>query len=344
MWRIATATYSPGKSPPGPAPAVERDELEADHPRWRRVLLVTPGDLVPVVSVVVTCHNHGRFLRDAVESVRQQTFRDFEIVVVDDGSVDDTPTVVANLQGIHCIRQAHQGLPAARNTGWRASRGNYLVFLDADDRLLPDALQSGVDHVRAHPTAAFVSGHYVMIDADGVQGSMRDRPCVTSDHYGALLRSNYIGMHATVVYRRETLRQFGGFDPSLPACEDYDLYLRVARLAPVVCHPDLVAEYRWHGGNLSRNNALMLGSVLHVLRRQRRHVRGHARYEDAYREGLAYWRHAFGDSLLWETARGVYTGASWFTTMRMLTILLRYYPGGLARGAAKTARRLSGFQ
>ena len=305
---------------------------------------MTQATLAPIVSVVITCHNHGRFLRDAVDSVSRQTFRDFEIIVVDDGSVDETPTVVANLQGIHCIRQDHRGLSAARNTGWQSSRGTYLVFLDADDRLLPDALQSGVGHVQAHPTAAFVSGHYVMIDADGVQGAKNDSPCVTSDHYGALLRSNYIGMHATVVYRRETLSQFGGFDPSLPACEDYDLYLRIARLAPVVCHPDVVAEYRWHGGNMSRNNALMLGSVLRVLRRQRRHVRGHARYEDAYREGLEFWRRAFGDSLLWETAQGVYSGASWLATMRMLAILLRHYPRGLARGAAKTARRLSGLR
>jgi glycosyltransferase involved in cell wall biosynthesis len=294
----------------------------------------------PVVSVVITCYNHGRFLRDAVESVRRQTFRDFEIIVIDDGSVDETPTVTASLEGIRCVRQANQGLSAARNTGWRASRGRYVVFLDADDRLLPPALQFGVDAALAHPEAAFVYGHYAMIDGDGVQRVIDHRPCVTSDHYRALLRSNYIGMHATVVYRRETLSRFGGFDPSLRACEDYDLFLRIARAATVVCHPDLVAEYRWHGANMSRNNTLMLGSALRVLRRQRPHARGHTAYEAAYREGVAFWQGLYGEALLDDVARRVYGGASWATTIWMLTVLLRYYPRGVARQAARVARRL----
>jgi glycosyltransferase involved in cell wall biosynthesis len=215
-----------------------------------------------------------------------------------------------------------------------------VVFLDADDRLLPPALQFGVDAALAHPEAAFVYGHYAMIDADGVQRVIDHRPCVTSDHYRALLRSNYIGMHATVVYRRETLSRFGGFDPSLRACEDYDLFLRIARAATVVCHPDLVAEYRWHGANMSRNNTLMLGSALRVLRRQRPHARGHMAYEAAYREGVAFWQGLYGEALLDDVARRVYGGASWATTIRMLTVLLRYYPRAVARQAARVARRL----
>jgi glycosyltransferase involved in cell wall biosynthesis len=296
-------------------------------------------DSTPAVSVVIPCHNHGGFLRDAVESVRRQTFDDFEIIVVDDGSVDETPAVAAQLVDVHHIRQTHQGLSSARNTGWRASRGRYLVFLDADDRLLPHALRAGVDHVTAHPAAAFVSGHYVMIDADGVQGAKRNRPCVTADHYGALLRSNYIGMHATVVYRRDAFSQFGGFDPALRACEDYDLFLRMTREAPAMCHPEVVAEYRWHSGNMSRDNALMLRCALDVLGRQWQHVRGHRRYEDAYREGVVFWQRLFGEQLLDDVRTRVDTGAAWSTTLRMLAVLLRYYPGGLARRVARLARR-----
>lgn len=293
----------------------------------------------PVVSVVIPCHNHGGFLRDAVESVRRQTFEDFEIIVVDDGSVDETPAVASPLPDVHHIRQAHQGLSAARNTGWRASRSRYLVFLDADDRLLPNALQAGVDHATAHPAAAFVSGHYVTIDAAGVQIGKHDRPCVTSDHYGAMLRSNYISMHATVVYRRDALSQFGGFDPALRACEDYDLFLRMTRRAPAMCHPEVVAEYRWHGGNMSRDNALMLGCALDVLGRQWKHVRGDRAYEAAYREGVAFWQRLFGEQLLDDVGTRVDTGAAWGPTMRMLGALLRYYPGGLARRTARVARR-----
>jgi glycosyltransferase involved in cell wall biosynthesis len=294
-----------------------------------------------LVTVVITCHNHGRFLRAAVESVRRQAFADPEIIVVDDGSTDTTPDVTASLRGIRCIRQAHQGLSAARNTGWRAARGGFVSFLDADDRLLPRALQAGMACAAAQPSAAFVSGHYVIIDAKGVRTTDRSRPCVMSDHYRALLSSNYIGMHATVLYRRETLERHDGFDLSLPASEDYDLYLRVARREPVVCHPEVVAEYRWHGANMSRNSALMLSTTLRVLARQRAHVRGNPAYETAYRGGVAFWQGLYGDLLLDEVGRRLRTGAPWGVTAHMLGVLLRLYPLGLARRAARVTKRLS---
>jgi hypothetical protein len=193
----------------------------------------------------------------------------------------------------------------------------------------------------AQPSAAFVSGHYVVTDANGVRTSDLVRPCVMSDHYRALLCSNYIGMHATVLYRRETLERHGGFDLSMPASEDYDLFLRVARREAVVCHPEVVAEYRWHGANMSMNSALMLSTTLRVLARQRAHVRGNPAYEAAYRSGVAFWQGLYGDPLLDEVGRRLRTGASWSVTARMLAVLLRWYPLGLARRAARVTKRLS---
>jgi glycosyltransferase involved in cell wall biosynthesis len=300
---------------------------------------MSEGDAGSLVSVVIPCHDHGRFLREAVESVQRQTLPGIEIVVVDDGSTDETASVLAGLTGIHVIRQDCRGLSAARNRGWQASRGRYLVFLDADDRLPPTALEIGVAHARAHPEAAFVSGHHALIDATGAHTGTGSMTCVTEHHYRALLRSNYIGMHATVVYRRETLDRFGDFDPSLRACEDYDLFLRVARQAPIVCHPDLVAEYRRHGANMSRNRGLMLRSALTVLRRQRRHVRGRPADEQAYRDGVRFWRHLFGDPLLDEVPRAV-AAREWGRTARALIVLAREHPWGLARRALSVARRL----
>jgi len=293
-----------------------------------------------MVTVVITCYDHGRFLRDAVRSVWRQTFTDLEVIVVDDGSTDDTPAVAADLSEIQYIRQGHSGLSVARNTGWRASRGRYVSFLDADDRLLPDALRLGVACAAAHPDAAFVSGHYVVIDGSGLRLPGRPRPCVTSDHYQALLRSNYIGMHATVLYRHETLERYGGFDPSLPAAEDYDIYLRVARQAPVVCHPGLVAEYRWHGANMSLDSGLMLKATLRVLCRQRAHARGHDRLERAYGEGVRFWQQLFGEPLLYEVGARVRTGGSWSAIERLLAVLLRYYPLGLGRRTLRFTKRL----
>lgn len=303
-------------------------------------LTAARGDVSPPeVTVVITCHNHAHFLPDAIDSVRRQTFRDFELVVIDDGSTDDTAAVAARYRDARYVWQAHAGLSAARNTGAREARGRHVVFLDADDRLLPAALQIGMECAARHPDAAFVSGHYVVIDRHGHRVSDRRRQCVTASHYEALLRVNYIGMHATVLYRRETLERHGGFDESLPAGEDYDLYLRVARVEPIVCHPGLAAEYRWHGANMSLNSELMLTATLRVLHRQREHVHGHARLVEAYREGVSFWQRLFGEPLLDELARRV-RARSWGSVARLLGVALRHYPHGLAWRAGRFTRRL----
>ena len=178
-----------------------------------------------LVSVIIPCHNQARFLAEAIESVLGQIFRPGEIVVVDDGSTDDTSAVAAQYPDVLCVRQRKRGSSSARNAGLEATRHRYVAFLDADDRLLPGALVAGVSCIEAHPEFAFVSGHYRMISADGSPLHFQPCACAAKDHYLELLRGNYIGMHAAVLYRREFLKRVGGFDPALRHCEDYDLYL-----------------------------------------------------------------------------------------------------------------------
>src|SRR5215216_2873503 len=109
-----------------------------------------------------------------------------------------------------------------------------------------------------------------------------------------VLRGNYIGMHATVMYRRAALEAVGAFDTSIRACEEYDLYLRVARKFPVCQHNTLVAEYRQHGTNTTRDFGLMLRFALTVLRRQRKSAKGNQHYEQAYKSGVEYWYKWYG--------------------------------------------------
>jgi glycosyltransferase involved in cell wall biosynthesis len=283
----------------------------------KRLLSVTTK--TGLISVVIPCFNQAHFLGEAIESVLAQTYPSFEIIVIDDGSTDNTAGVATRYSGVHYIRQNNQGLSAARNTGLRHSTGDYLVFLDADDRLLPAALESGIAYLSVHPDCAFVSGHYRLIAADGTvlptwrekragteqyfmsgpyeligaDGAILNRwpqQQVLNEHYTALLERNYIVMHATVMYRRAVFEAVGEYNPSLQACEDYDLYLRIARQFPVACHDQVVADYRQHGTNMTRNSAMMLNSVLGVLRSQWPYVQGNTIREQAYRLGEKSWQ------------------------------------------------------
>src|SRR5437660_735131 len=129
-----------------------------------------------LVSVVIPCHNQAHFLVEAIESVLAQTYADFEVVVVDDGSTDNTAAVVKQFPGVGYVHQQNAGAPAARNAGLRNTTGAYLVFLDADDRLLPDALQAGLDCFHAHSECGFVFGSWRPIISDGSVLPAREPP------------------------------------------------------------------------------------------------------------------------------------------------------------------------
>jgi len=112
----------------------------------------------PVVSVIIPCYNQAHFLSDSVESALSQTYPRSETVVVDDGSPDNIAEVVGRYPGIGFVRQENRGLAEARNSGFRASKGEYVLFLDADDRLMPTAIESHLSCFAEHPQAGFVVG------------------------------------------------------------------------------------------------------------------------------------------------------------------------------------------
>jgi glycosyltransferase involved in cell wall biosynthesis len=236
------------------------------------------------VAIVITTYNHASFLRAAVRSALGQSVPADEIIVVDDGSTDHPEHVTARFAAVRSIRQPNAGLSAARNTGWRAATSEFVVFLDADDRLLPDALAINLQRLSAVPEAGLSYGGYIHIDAvAGLRVVAEFLPA--TDGYSALLRRNMIGMHAAVMYRRACLAEIGGFEEGLAACEDYDVYLRIALRFPIVYGPEPLAEYWHHRGNMSRDSAMMLRHVLAVLRRQRPAAQ-HLAVMRAYREGV----------------------------------------------------------
>ncbi|GAB3820333.1 glycosyltransferase [Pontibacter rugosus] len=249
----------------------------------------------PLVSVVIPCYNHGHHLQEALDSVFRQTYPHIEIIVVDDGSTDDTKQVAQKNHGVIYYYQANHGPSAARNKGIRYSKGEFLVFLDADDYLYEEAIATNLAYLQQQEQLAFVSGcHDKVYDKAGkIVPEVRK---VHQNHYTHLLKGNYIGMHATVMYRRRVLEDFM-FDYTLRGCEEYDLYLRIARKHPVLHHTAKVAAYRLHHANTSNNVPLMLHTAMEVLKRQENQLQTTEEMK-AYTEGRKAWQYYYTEQLL----------------------------------------------
>ena len=254
-----------------------------------------------LVSVIVPVYNADATLRRALDSVLAQTHARHEVLVVDDCSRDASWSTIrdyaladARVRPLRLARNS--GVAAARNAGLRETSGDRVVFLDADDRLLPTALEVGAAALERRPQVAFVSGASRDIGDDGAVLPGKRQPLVTQDHYPRLLEDCFIWSGSSIVYRRTALETVGGFDESLSAGDDYDLYLRLARRFPVFCHETVVTEYRRHGTNTTRDPGVVLDSQLDVLRRQRSSVRDR-REREARRRGIRKTRREHGRAL-----------------------------------------------
>jgi hypothetical protein len=170
---------------------------------------------------------------------------------------------------------------------------------------MENALTHGLQCLMEYPECAFAWGRYTIRDARDAVWEPSSDSNQHGDAYAALLRGNHIGMHATVLYRREALRLVGGFDARLPACEDYELYLRIARRSPIIKHEHIVAEYRKHGSNMSVDSLMMLATVLNVMEAQRDYVDGNTSYQTAYAEGIRFWKRFYGVRSIGKVAREV---------------------------------------
>jgi glycosyltransferase involved in cell wall biosynthesis len=263
----------------------------ADHWAWVHPPDAKPADSPALaagrVAVVIPTYNYADFLEAALESVYAQTVAPAEIIVVDDGSEDDPAAAVAGHPGVRLLRHAHLGLGAARNTGWRATDCEFVIFLDADDRLRPEAIALNLEQFAARPECGLVYGAYAIMKlATGfVEPVEFETPGF--DPVVGFLSGNRIGMHGAVMYRREVLETLGGFDADLPACEDYDLYIRAVLRFPMACRPEVLADYVRHDRNMSLDAGMMLEAALGVLRRYEPFARKKPEWMQALRDGEA---------------------------------------------------------
>lgn len=210
---------------------------------------------MPTVSVIVPTHNRADLLAEALGSVLGQTYQDFEIIVVDNGSTDGTPDVVAGLADprIRYHWQEDSGLPAdSRNVGIRMSAGTYVAFLDSDDLWLPEKLERQVAYLQAHPDCGLVFMNARIIGDHPRSGQTLLRKAPPSGRvFQALLWENFISTLTAMVPRR-VLDRVGLFDldPAIRRAEDYDLWLRIAHDHQVAYLPGVGGLYRFHGSNL----------------------------------------------------------------------------------------------
>ena len=278
-----------------------------------------------LVSVIVPCYQQGHFLAEAIESVRGQTYRNHEIIVVDDGSTDATAEVAARYSQVRYIRQANGGASSARNHGVRESSGNYLVFLDADDRLLPPALETGVGALTARPGYAMAFGSCRRIDERGNLLPTFWRRLAADDYYLVFLRRCYLYHPASVMFRRFICDEGARFNESLPTCSDYDFYLQVSRRWPVYCHNEVVSEYRQHGGQKSVNKRRVVDDQVKILNAQMPFISQNRRYRKMAQKGMRLLRHAHSHHLL-TTAWKNFLSGRWLEARRNCREFLNYEP------------------
>ena len=233
-----------------------------------------------LVSVVIPTYNSGRFIAQAIQSVLDQSYARYEVIVIDDGSTDETKDVLREFDGrIRYLYQANRGPSAARNAGIRLARGEYICFLDADDIWTPNKLEVQLTFMEQHPDIGLVFSDEEEISAEGdicqsLLAQSRFHSDLVSqkplqDAFRKLLIENRIPT-STVMVRKACFAKAGLFDESLRVVEDRDMWLRIAANFGIACLPLILGKKREHEGNISTNSELTLRSRIEVWKKARR--------------------------------------------------------------------------
>ena len=230
--------------------------------------------LSPRVSVIIPVYNSERYIGESLQSVRDQTYRDYEVIVVDDGSTDDTKATVLAVPGpINYVQQSNQGPAAARNTGIGAARGELICFLDADDSWAPDKLQTQVEFMDRNPGVGLVFADETEFDEVGLtcasllaksryHAELAARPIV-KEPFQKLLQENFIPT-STVMVRTACFKTAGLFDVALRGPEDRDMWSRLAMCFPIACIPRVLGAKRVVTSSVSRDVETTLRSRIRL--------------------------------------------------------------------------------
>lgn len=213
--------------------------------------------MMPKVSVIIPTYNHQRYIRESVGSTLGQTYPNLEVLVVDDGSTDQTLEVLvknAYLPRILYIYKPNGGTSSALNTGIARATGEYISWLSADDVFRPEKIAKQVAKMESESSLGFIYSSFAVIDALGkVQYEIHSQYYRDKKEMVLKLAEGCFINGSTVMMRKAALEKVGGFDKSLPQAHDYDLWLRLIHAYPYGFQDEILVNYRWHGENMSQH-------------------------------------------------------------------------------------------
>ncbi|MGV3764005.1 glycosyltransferase family 2 protein [Parapedobacter sp.] len=218
------------------------------------MMMTVDPPATPAVSVLMAAYNAGLYIREAIQSVLGQTFRDFELIVYNDGSTDDTSAIVNEFTDprIRLIAdENNKGITHARQVALRAARGKYIAILDSDDVAFPSRLEKQYQFLEVHPDVVLCGGNAVVIDENGNTTTQVLIPSYKPEELKVKLFFNNIFVNSTVMYRRAEVLSLGGYRDREPA-EDYDLFVRLADAYEIrMLAEEYFVRYRLHSSNSS---------------------------------------------------------------------------------------------
>jgi glycosyltransferase involved in cell wall biosynthesis len=289
---------------------------------------------MPAISVIIPTYNRADLITGTLESVREQTFTDWECIIVDDGSTDGTEEVVQRFverdERFRYVGQANAGVCVARNRGISLARGKYIAFLDSDDHFAPDKLEWQAEALEGDADAVLVYGDTLQCDPQDMRrgriylGDIVDKPSGWA--FESLLQCSSI--YAPLV-RAEAIRGAGGFDSEMIPGEDWDMWIRLARVGRFLFEPRVHLFYRLHAGSVSQDTLQLLAGARRVVEKNLRSVPFPKRLR-LRRAARAYLRSGYTPRLLADADRCREAG-DWETERRAWLALASLDPAMLRR-------------
>ena len=229
---------------------------------------------IPPISVLLAVYNGGRYLRAAIDSILAQTFREFEFIIIDDGSTDDSSAVLAEYAAkdsrIRLVSRPNKGLTATLNEGLALARGEFLARMDADDIALPQRFERQIAYLRGHPECVLLGSRVMLVDPEGLPIRPWCHQLEHADIDAAHLNRGWPVVHPAVMMRTDAVRRVGAYRDKYNTLEDLDLFLRLAEVGKLANLPEILLHYRQH-----------FDSVTHKKFEQQRRLR-QAIYDETY--------------------------------------------------------------